>query len=112
MNQHEQMLREALNKIECESFEFAIRSDGKHTEWFQKIVDLARHALAAQAAPTEPAPLVRLTDDEIAHCEGFAQASYRRHIVSVRGQMAMPQDVYEWHFANALMDAMDKLNGG
>ena len=67
---------------------------------------------AKQALAAEPAPLVRLTDEEIDKCYGPATRAFKRFKYSVRGQMSMPQDSFEWHFANAIMDAMIAKNGG
>lgn len=43
-----------------------------------------------------------LTDEEITTAEESAGKSYRNHKSSIHGQIIMPQDDYQWHFARAI----------
>lgn len=58
----------------------------------------------------KPSKLVRLTDEDIQQCYEPAAVSFRRFKNSTRGQMTMPQDSFEWHFAQAIQDAMEEKN--
>ena len=43
-----------------------------------------------------------ITDEQIEACKIAANESYKRFKNSVRGQIVMPQDDWEWHFAQAV----------
>lgn len=87
MNQHDHMLREALR-----SFIEAMDGSCDHPDTSSEREAL-RHAKrkAKQALAAEPAPLVRLTDDRIREIDEQTQGGLIE-------------------FANAIMDAMEKLN--
>jgi hypothetical protein len=51
-----------------------------------------------------------LTDEEVEQAKDDARRSFRRHEFSVRGQMVMPQDNYEWHLIRAIEYKLKEKN--
>lgn len=65
----------------------------------------------AVAAPPAQTPPPRLTDEQIEECDAMARQSFRRAQSQVRGQLIMPSDGFDWHFASAIETAVRKQFG-
>jgi hypothetical protein len=53
-----------------------------------------------------------LTDEEINEAQEVAYRSLRRHEMSARGQLIMPADSVDWHFARAVEAKLKEKNHG
>jgi hypothetical protein len=53
---------------------------------------------------------VGLTDEDEEQCRIDADASYRRHMSSIRGQMISPADNYDWHLIRAVLAKAKEKN--
>jgi len=63
------------------------------------------------ATPPKP-EWVGLTDEEIDEVQEVAYRSFRRHEMSARGQLIMPADSVDWHFARAVEAKLKEKNHG
>lgn len=68
--------------------------------------------MARKALATEPAKLIRLTDEEIEACIEKGKESFSKHRKLIRGMIYLPQDTYEWHTCQAVINAMESKNKG
>lgn len=105
MNQNDQMMREALRKSFTLGQRYWQQADSdyesehkKSDETHQKYRQLVEETLQALAA--EPAPPVRLTDDDV--MDAYSESS-----LDVNARL---DDLFD--FANVLQDAWIKKNGG
>jgi hypothetical protein len=62
-------------------------------------------------APPKP-EWVGLTDEEINEAQEVAYRSFRRYEMSTRGQLIMPADSVDWHFAQAVEAKLKEKNHG
>ena len=76
---------------------------------------VGRHKLYTQqyVYTTPPKPeWVGLTDEEINEAQEVAYRSFRRYEMSTRGQLIMPADSVDWHFAQAVEAKLKEKNHG
>lgn len=57
-----------------------------------------------------PKSWVGLTDEEIDNCDEVARRTFRYSQTLIRGQMCMPSDTFEWHFARAIEASLKEKN--
>lgn len=70
-----------------------------------KLCGKAESELTAPQAQ-QPRKAVKLTDEEIDACDEVARKSLRYSKAQTRGQMLMPSDSFDWHFARAIEQAV------
>ncbi|WP_341237884.1 hypothetical protein [uncultured Limnobacter sp.] len=97
MNQHDQM-RDKTAFLEARRQEAL----GTTTSWFYAGVKAAEDW---QTLVAEPAPLVRLTEDDVATAWNLAHENTISHA-------QYDPERFDFNFANAIMDAMERVNGG
>ena len=87
---------------------------GPHLCWKPEYMDEMSHSKGAIATPLYTAPpkpeWVGLTDEEINEAQEVAYRSFRRHEMSARGQLIMPADSVDWHFARAVEAKLKEKN--
>jgi hypothetical protein len=60
------------------------------------------HSCKCHPQPEKPAPSAPLSDEQIEDCYDAAKRSYIAERGGVRGQMCLPSDNFNWHFARAI----------
>lgn len=95
--------------------------DGQPVAWIDQRIHGWPDCFVMQPDPPHTVPLytvpqkrewVGLTDEEIDECERLATFRYQRHKYSVHGQIITPADGLEWHFAQAIEQALKEKNKG
>ena len=76
-----------------------------------KRIKLPVGAYPLYAMPPKP-EWVGLTDEEINEAQEVAYRSFRRYEMSARGQLIMPADSVDWHFARAVEAKLKEKNHG